>query len=99
MFFGWLKFLGYECQNQDINKKPWIPTGSRVDGYYIMKTWVSKNTGRATAKRRAAYPGLAWAGILGKTSGQRSVTLQRAWVEELGESQSPYPGLAWAGSG
>ena len=45
---------------------------------YIMKTRVSKKTGRATAKRRAAYPGLAWAGILGKTSGQRSVTLQRA---------------------
>jgi hypothetical protein len=45
---------------------------------YIMRTRVSKKTGRATAKRRAAYPGLAWAGILGKTSGQRSVTLQRA---------------------
>ena len=60
---------------------------------------MSKDTGHATAKRRAAYPGLARAGILGKTSGQRSVTLQRAWVEELGKSQSPYSGLAWAGSG
>ena len=41
MFFGWLRFLGYECQNQDINKKPWNPTGSRVDGIqYIMYIYI-----------------------------------------------------------
>ena len=41
--------------------------------------------GRATAKRRAAYSGLAWSGISSKTSGQRSVPFQRTCYKGTGE--------------
>ena len=39
---------------------------------------MGKDSGRATAKRRAAYPDLARAGIPSKTSRHRSFPLQRA---------------------